>query len=218
MTIRDILMRLYRLDAPEGLSPADMRCLEEKFGRLPDALREFYLLAGGCRRVTKPGQDVWYTPEDDRKYPNLVYDSYFMLLIENQDVFQAAILPEDLGAENPPVYVTADQGASWQLCAENTEDFIRAALVYEAVFQFPHASECLFWLNDAEFDLLQQKLTLLPFHLKNWFGTVRLFQDAPDSAAFVLETDGEYQLTYGAATAESYEHLAGLLAGIGEEM
>lgn len=218
MTVRSILRHLYQLDAPEGLAPADMAFLEGKFSRLPDALREFYLLAGGCRRVTKTGQDAWITPEDYRKYPRLLNDSYFMLLIENQGVFQAAILPEDFGAENPPVYVTEDQGASWQLCADNTADFIRAALVYEAVFQFPYAAESFFWLNGAEFDLLKQKLTLLPFHLEHWFGRVWLFQDAPDSAAFVMEIDGDWQMTYGAVSAESYENLAALLDGIGEEM
>lgn len=216
-TISEILKNLYDIDTPDGFSEEEFAFLENKFGKLPTILREFYSLGGHCDNVLM-NQDRWIVPEDYNKWKELGENPYMVLLEENQNVCFAAILENDLGKEDPPVYVSDDSGENWKSCTDSLEKFIKATLVYEAVFAVQYSSEAFYTVTRTEFELLKEKLILLPFHMENWFGTVWLFQDLPDSAVFVMEACGDFEMLYGAASERSFNILAEKLDGIGEEM
>lgn len=216
-TIREILKNLYQIETPNGLTEDELTFLENKFGKLPKALSEFYALCGNCNNVLM-NQDMWTVPKDYKKWKWLNDNKYMLLLNENQSCYIAAILENDFGKEDPFVYVSDDCGESWKVCTDSAEKFLKAALIYEAVFSFRYSSESFYWITEDEFEILKEKLTLLPFCLNNWFGKVWLFQDLPNSAAFVLEVDGDFQMLYGAVSEESFCRLANKLGGIGEEL
>ena len=216
-TIREILKNLYQIETPNGLTEDELTFLENKFGKLPKALREFYALCGNCNNVMM-NQDMWIVPKDYQKWKRLNDNKYMLLLNENQSCYIAAILENDFGKEDPFVYVSDDCGESWKVCADSAEKFLKAALIYEAVFSFQYSSKSYYWITEDGFEILKEKLTLLPFYLDNWFGKVWLFQDLPNSAAFVLEVDGDFQMLYGAVSEESFCRLANKLEGIGEEL
>ena len=216
-TIREILSYLYNINETNGLTEEELDFLENKFGKLPKALTEFYALCGHCDNILV-NQDIWITPRDYKKWSWLNDNKYMVLLDENQGVYIAAILEEDLRKDNPSVYVSSDSGETWELCADSLENFIKAALIYEAVFSFPYSAETIYTLTEDEVALVKEKLSQLPYHLENWFGKVWLFQDLPNSAAFVLEVDGDFQVLYGASSKEAFQRIASRLNGIGEKI
>ncbi len=217
MTIRDILQRFYQLDAANGCTDADLHAMEAKFGKLPAVLTQFYQCCGGIGEKLSV-QDTWIMPEDFRAQPALLEKPFLMLLNENQGVYCAAIRLGDLEQDDPPVFVSDDLGENWMPCADTLSDFLKAFLIYQAVFAFPCAAEDFSVLDADAFQNMQQRLTKFPFVVRNWFGTMHLFQDAPDSAAFALESDGEFQVLYGAVQAESARALAQKLDDLGEPM
>lgn len=216
-SIKEIMEQLYHIENPKGLSNEDMRFLEERFGKLPVSLKEFYSICGSDNRILN-SQDYWITPKDYHRWSWLNNNKYMVLLNENQGCYIAAILKKDYGKANPEIYSSNNRGESWKLCANSVDEFIKAVLYYEAVFKFPYSAESFYWLTSDEFDIIKDKLQLLPFHLDNWFGTIWLFQDSSASAAFVIENDGDYQMTFGAASEDAFISISEELSGIGEEM
>ncbi|MBQ6181685.1 MAG: hypothetical protein IJK31_08395 [Ruminococcus sp.] len=216
-SIREIIENLYNIKNPNALSAEEMNFLEDKFGELPFSLKAFYSLCGSDNNIID-SQDTWITPNDYRKWSWLSNNKYMVLLKENQGCYIAAILENDLGKANPVVYSSDDFGESWKVCADSTDSFIKAVLYYEAVFKFHYKAESLYCITDDEFEIIKSRLELLPFHLDNWFGKIWLFQDLPTSAAFVIENDGDYQMSFGAASKEAFVRISEKLGGIGEEM
>ncbi len=216
-SIKKIIGNLYNIKNPKGLSNEDMHFLEEKFGRLPVALKAFYSICGSDNIILN-SQDSWITPKDYHRWSWLNNNKYMVLLNENQGCYIAAILEKDFGKANPVIYSSDDRGESWKVCANSADEFIKAVLYYEAVFKFPYIAESFYLLTNDEFKIIKDKLKLLPFHLDNWFGKIWLFQDAPTSAAFVIENDEDYQMTFGAASEEAFISISEKLSGIGEEM
>ncbi len=216
-SIKNIIEKLYNIKDPKGLSNDDMLFLENKFGKLPVSLKVFYSVCGSENSILHC-QDSWITPEDHHRWAWLNDNKYMVLLNENQGCYIAAILEKDLGKADPEVYSSDDHGESWKLCADSADAFIKAVLYYEAVFRFPFSAESFYSLTGDEFEMLKDKLQLLPFHIDNWFGTIWLFQDSSSDAAFIIENDGDYQLMYGAASEDAFISLSEKLSGIGEEM
>ena len=130
------------------------------------------------------------------------------------------ILREDLGKDDPPVYVISDNGDEPLLCAKSTEEFIKAALVYESVPQFEYSPEAFYYISDDELEMLKEKLEVMPYHLENWLfiDNIRLFRYSADGAAILIGSEGDYQMSYGAASEETFEKLSAVLEGIGEEI
>ena len=219
--MREILKNLYGITEPDGLTEEEFAFLENKFGNVPEKLRGFYSLCGHCENVLFV-QDEWITPESYKKYGWIddTAKGNMILLHENQGVCDAVIFREDLGKDDPPVYVISDNGDEPLLCAKSTEEFIKAALVYQGVFGFNFIPEAFFYISDDEFELLKEKLELMPYHLENWLfiDNIRLFRYSADGALFLIGSEGEYQMSYGAASEETFEKLSALLNGIGEEM
>lgn len=217
LSIKAIIEQLYNIKDPKGLSNKDIRFLEERFGKLPALLREFYSICGSDNRILE-SQDSWITPKDYRRWSWLNKNKYMILLNENQGCYIAAILEKDFGKINPIIYSSDDRGENWNVCANSADEFIKCVLFYEAVFKFPYTSESFYWLTDDEFEIIKNRIELLPFHLDNWFGKIWLFQDSPTSAAFVIGSEGNYQMLYGATNKEAFLRISEKLNGIGEEL
>ena len=215
--MREILKNLYGI-TDKSLDEKEFAFLENKFGTIPGKLREFYSISG-CSGKIQNGQDDWITPVHYKNWKWLNDEENLFVLHENQGVCHAVILKEDLGKDDPPVYIVDDNLENPLLCAAGTEEFIKAALVYEAVFQFDYSSESFYYISDDEFEILKEKLDFMPYHLENWlFTDVMLFRYLSDGAAFVMGSEDNYQMCFGAASKETFDKLSSVLDSIGEEM
>ena len=218
--MREILKNLYGITEFDGLNDEEFAFLENKFGNIPEKLIEFYSLCGNHKYALNC-YDEWVTPGDYKANEADIDETAggnLMLLNENQGVCCAVILKDDLGKDDPPVYVIDGSDESPYLSADNLEDFIKSALVYEAVFAVLYSSERILELSKSDYEKAAERLEKLPYHFE-WGSRIWLFRASPDSAAFIVEIDEEdYRMLYGAASEESFERISALLDGIGKEM
>lgn len=213
----DMFKPLYAVESLQGYTAQEIELLKGMFGTLPQVLEEYYRTAGQTQAFHHV-QDIWILPEHFQKWEWLHQSEYMILLNENQGVCRAGIRREDLCLPNPPVYSTVDD-KNWVLCAPTTSEFLSAALAYEAVFCFAYCSEEFYWLTEDEVNLIQSKLTKLPFELANWLSGMKitLYNNEDDNMVVIMDcADGNPNMFYGAASEKSYAKLLTVLKGIGE--
>lgn len=216
MDLTTMIKQLYAVDTLEGYTDEDISYLKTMYASLPTVLEEFYRTAGKTPAIHLV-QDIWMKPEHYRDRAWLKEDdSHFILLNENQGVCRAGIRKEDMALPDPPVYVTMDD-EDWELCASTTSEFLAATLTYESVFAFEYWSEEFFWLSEEELELIQSRLTRLPFAMQNWMdATITCYNNAPDNLVVVMDMEGEYQMFFGGVTEEAYKKLQSILGDMGE--
>lgn len=215
----DKLKALYAVETLQGYTEKDIELLKGIFGTLPRVLEEFYRTAGRTETIYN-GEDEWVLPEHYQKREWLRHPDYMILLNEAQYVCCAGIRKEDLHLPDPPVYVMQGE-ENWVLCAPTTSEFLNAALTYESVYTFPYSPEEFYLLTKEEVELINTRLTKLPYEMTNWIGGVHitLFQNEKDNLAAIMDCgDGMPDMLYGAASEASYEKIQLALCGIGEPM
>jgi hypothetical protein len=126
--LRELVAAWYRpLSEGDGVSSTELDAAEERLGiRLPEALREWYLLAG--RR-----QDIW-SRQDALLSPDELHviDGMLIVYVENQAVVKWGVRKQDLNLDDPSFFVEAiDEPGSWLEEAETISEF--------AVSMFLHA-------------------------------------------------------------------------------
>ncbi len=217
--MKEILKNIYGLDKTQGYDVRELAAFELRFGHIPAVLKDFYGLCGKCGEITFV-QDEWMMPQSYEKYGWLAESENFVLMNENQGVWQAQILREDLNKDDPPVYLKYDNCDELFLCNEKTSEFIKNMLVFEGVFQFDYFSGAFYWITDTEFEYIKGRLNKYPFAPNKMFSDngLHLFYLTDDSALAVMNDAGEYQMFYGAGSEKSYNKLAALLEDIGEEV
>lgn len=219
MNLTDVLANLYNIFQPNGLNNEEINFLEEKYGKLCEPLKEFYLWCGHYPLVIN-SQDCWIMPKDYHKWNWLKDKKEMLLLNENQSVCYTAIREQELKTENPPVYVTYDEGQNWKLCSETIDEFIKAVLIYESLFTFKYGSEEFYWINNDEYEYINNNFKAYPFKLNNWIveSFIHLYYNTSDSVICVMGNieSNDIQMFYGAVSQSSFDKLKNLLNGIGE--
>ena len=213
----EMIRQMYGVSRLHGYTEEEIAFLKQKYGKIPEVLEEYYRTAGKTEAFHHT-QDMWILPEHLRKWKAFAECEDMILLNENQGVCQAAILREDFGKADPPVYVSED-GGDGEMSAPSVSEFLAAALAYEAVFACEYTSEEFYWITEKESELLESRLEKYPFRMENWISgmAVTLYHNAPDNLVAVMEMeDGERQMLYGAVSEESYEKLLAAVAEIGE--
>ena len=222
MDIHSLLKNIYGISAPQGMSEEDILFLKQRFGQIPEVLEAFYKICGAEDRVLH-SQDRWIVPKNYKEWKWLNDDKEdLILVIENQGCCYAAIRKSDLGQENPPVYVTEDEGETWTLCSDSLECFIKTMLVYQGAFLLDYFSEDIYWITQEEFEQILNNMQEYSFHIESWMGEmpIRAFYTERDTAVVVMgqDADDDLQMFYGAGSQENFEQLQELLDGMGEEV
>lgn len=216
MTIKEILENIYGITEEQGLSEDDIKYFENRFGKIPDTLKEFYLLCGNNLKVSSYNQDWWFLPEHYKKWEWLENSKDFLILNENQGVCHAFIRECDLGQANPPVYVSFDEDEQPKLCANSVDEFVKAFLIYEGSFGMPYFSEDFYFISEEDFDFIKNNFKEYKFKVANWMtdGVIRFFYDTPDSVIFVFVDN--LQMHFSARNKETFDRLEELLGDMGE--
>ena len=193
----------------EAVSEENLKCLEERFGEIPNGMREIYSI---CRNNINliTCQDEWILPAFYKHWKWLCDYKGLVIANENQGVCQAVINESDLEKENPPVYVITDGEEGGRLSTNSLDEFIKAFLVYSnAEFYF---------ISEEEFEFIKSNLKEYDFKLTNWIvdGEIRLFYDTPGSVVCVFADD--LQMNYGAMTEEAFNRLEEIIGDFGELM
>ncbi len=208
---------LYQVEQLEGYTEQELTQIENRYGKLPEALAEFYRTAAKTPALHHV-QDTWITPQQYQEHPKSWFpEDMLLLLAENQWVCCAGIKKEDVHLDNPPVYVTEDN-KQYLLSAPTTNTFISAVLLYQAVFAMEYVFDDVLWLEQEDFEKLEQRFEKYPYTMQNWLsiGEMDCYFDDIDNLVNVWDLDGEWQVLYGATNATAFERLSAKLADLGE--
>ena len=212
----ELVKKLYGIEALQGALAEDMNYLKEKYKIIPKQLVEFFELAGETKELNCI-QDEWLFPSKYRKYTWMdmdEYKDYFVLLNENQGVFQIVIKKDDMIKDNPPVYVLDGTDIIGK-CADTLTDFLMGMLIYQSVFTMKYSPEDFFWYSDEEIQIIRKTMIIMPYKLQNWYSdTIEFYSNAEDNMLYIM-SDGN-QGTYGAMTNSSYQKIQSVLGEMGE--
>lgn len=210
---------LYNVETLQGYTVQEIQAMQKMCGTLPKVLEEFY------QTVAKTPafhcvQDKWITPEYYQKHPETWHqEDMLLLLAENQWVCCAGIKKEDLHLDNPPVYVTEDN-KQYFLSAQTTSEFIAAVLLYQASFAMKYVFDDVLWLDQENFEKLEEKFERYPFMFQNWLSAEKIvcYYYALDHLVNVWDLGGQWQMLYGATNEAAFEKLHEDLADLGESV
>ena len=221
MELCELIKNLYGTDKLDGYSDEDIAFLKEMFGDLPEVLEDYYRKAGRTE-ILKHLQDEWILPEHYKNWHWLKQKKdFYILMNENQGVFQLGIRREDMSESNPPVYYIED-GITEKYC-DSLSEFLLCQSAYQAVFTFEYSPEEFYSITEDEFEIVKESLQKYPFELKNdeqdYPFNMSFYYNADDNLYVVINCgEGDIQAIYGAVSEKSFDKLEKVVGNLGEPM
>lgn len=213
-----LVKQIYGVDALVGCSEEEINQLKQIHNALPKVFEEFLRTLGNTPKLQQ-GQDEWLFPAYYQKYTWMhreEYADYLILMNENQGVYQLVLMREDLGKENPPVYVL-DGAKILGICADTLSEFLMGMLLYQAVLTMEYNPEDFFWYSESDVECIRDSMEKLPYEIRNWYSdTIEFYTNAQGNLLYLMCE--EYQGTYGATTKEAYEKLLAVVGDMGDGM
>ncbi len=221
MELCELIKNLYGTDKLDGYSDEDIAFLKEMFGDLPEVLEDYYRKAGRTE-ILKHLQDEWILPEHYKNWHWLKQKKdFYILMNENQGVFQLGIRREDMSESNPPVYYIED-GITEKYC-DSLSEFLLCQSAYQAVFTFEYSPEEFYSITEDEFEIVKESLQKYPFELKNdeqdYPFNMSFYYNASDNLYVVMRyNEDDMQVLYGAVSEKSFDELEKIVGNLGEPM
>ena len=221
MDLYELIKNLYGTDELDGYSDEDIAFLKEMFGSLPEVLEDYYRKAGRTE-ILKHLQDEWILPEhyQNRNWLKQEKD-FYILMNENQGVFQFGIRREDMNKSNPPVYYIENELTA-KYC-DTLSEFLLCQSAYQAVFTFEYSSEEFYGITEDELKIVEENLQKYPFELKNneqdYPFNMSFYYNASDNLYVVMKyNEDDMQVLYGAVSEKSFDKLEKVVGNLGEPM
>ncbi len=221
MNVYELIKNLYGIDELAGYSDEDIAFLKERFGNLPEVLEDYYRKAG-MTEALRHLQDEWILPEHYKNHNWLKEEKdFYILMNENQGVFQLGIRREDMNESNPPVYYI--DGESIIKYCDTLSEFLFCQSAYQSVFTFEYSPEEFYSITEDELKTVEQSLNKYPFELKNdeqdYPFNMSFYYNASDNLYVVMKyNEDDMQVLYGAVSEESYNKLEETVGDFGEPM
>lgn len=216
MELLELIRTLYGVE-PEGCTDDEIEYVRNLFGALPEAVETFWRSAGRTERLHFV-QDNWAFPANYRKWKSYRESEDLILLMENQGCCRAVIRREDLALPAPPVYTLPAHGPGART-AETVSEFLEAALLYQAVWQFDYSPDEFYWLSDEELETVREKLEKWDAVLRGWMEMdITFYSNRPDNLLVIMDAGGQYQALYGGASEAAYKALLEVMDGLGEPL
>jgi len=202
---------LFGLEEDCGFTDEEMQPFFEVIEKMPTLLYNYYTTLGKHQALNQT-QDNLVTPKDNL---TLFSDpNYFVFYTENQNCCLWAIAKEDLGEENPKVYISYDQ-KEWQVECDTLSEFLLAMAHLQAVFALPYTYEGFKFITSEDLAMIKSYFPKKPFAIRHWLQGVEFYGGATDS---IVVLDGGEQLVYASSSESSFEAMDDFLKDIGEEM
>ena len=221
MNVYELIKNLYGIDELAGYSDEDIAFLKERFGNLPEVLEDYYRKAG-MTEALRHLQDEWILPEHYKNHNWLKEEKdFYILMNENQGVFQLGIRREDMNESNPPVYYI--DGESIIKYCDTLSEFLFCQSAYQSVFTFEYSPEEFYSITEDELKTVEQSLNKYPFELKNdeqdYPFNMSFYYNASDNLYVVMKyNEDDMQVLYGAVTEKSFDKLEKVVGNLGEPM
>ena len=221
MNVYELIKNLYGVDELAGYSDEDIAFLKEMFGDLPEVLEDYYRKAGRTE-ILGHLQDEWILPEHYKNWQWLKEEKdFYILMNENQGVFQLGIRREDMSKSNPPVYYI--DGKNIIKYCDTLSEFLICQSAYQSVFTFKYSPEEFYSITEDELKIVEQGLNKYPFELKNdeqdYPFNISFYYNASDNLYVVMNYgEDDIQVLYGAVSEESYNKLEEIVGDLGEPM
>ena len=223
MDLYELVRNLYGVEELKGYSDEDIDFLKEMFGGLPSVLEDYYRKAGRNEKLMSL-QDEWILPEHYKTWDWLKEEKdFYILMNENQGVFQLGIRREDMNQPNPPVYYIDDSIPEWVKYCDTVSEFLLCQSAYQAVFTFEYFPEEFYSITQDELKTIEENLKKYPFELKHqerdYPFNMSFYCNASDNLYVVMNyNEDDIQVLYGAVSEESYNRLEEIVGEIGEPM
>ena len=202
---------LFGIEGDFGFTEAEMQPFFSVVEQMPALLYDYYTTLGKHQALNQT-QDCLVTPKSNLALFN--NPDYFVFYAENQNSCLWAIAKEDLGEENPKVYVSYNQ-KEWQVECDTLSEFLLAMTHLQAVFALPYTYEGFKFITSEDLDAIKSHFPKKPFAIRHWLQGAEFYGGAADS---IVVLDGGEQLVYASSSESSFEAMDNLLKDIGEEM
>ena len=165
---------LFGIEEDCGFTEAEMQPFFGVVEQMPALLYDYYTTLGKHQALNQT-QDNLVTPKSNLALFN--NPDYFVFYAENQNSCLWAIAKEDLGEENPKVYVSYDQ-KEWLVECETLSEFLLAMAHLQAVFALPYTYEGFKFITSEDLAAIKshfpKSLSLYAIGYKGWSSTAEL--------------------------------------------
>ena len=210
--LREVAAQWYPpLQPADGVPFGELEIAERRLGHsLPAALREWYSLAGRRTDIWSR-QDHVLSPVDFR-----INGDHLVFVVENQGVVEWGIRRDEMGGDDPPVYVSSvDDPNVW--LKEN--DSLSAFVLQWFAYCLKWSNQCRWWANayvsQEVLTRLGDNYPRLPLIVRHWPGPTQ-FHGCRDLVAQFDPVVGMdhtwlYVVTRTASAAELFKQVMGPL-------
>jgi hypothetical protein len=195
------------LEPSDGIAADQFDFVESRLGvPIPVALREWYTLAGSRNDIWSR-QDHFLPPNEFR-----VKNHHLVFLIENQDVVEWGMAVDDLGMDDPPVFVTSlDDESIWLRENDSISEF--ALQLFASNLKWSNNTQ--WWANayvsPNVVDKVAGRYPRLPFAEWHWPAPMRFYGNRDFLAEVQAEPDGEdgwlYAVANSVAAADEFKRV-----------
>ena len=205
---------LFHIEGNCGYPEAALAPWLERFGAVPDVLRDYYTTLGAHKALNQT-QDALVVPDTFLKSPNrlskFLRDDYLVFYVENQNAVTWGVKADDVTQPDPPVYQSTD-GDDWFVVTDSISQF----LMFQAHMQATFSRE---YLNEMAWDVSNEQLAEIArlFPSKNadsdMYLGVRFFGE-PGTIIMLLRDGDHWSMYFGCDDEECYDALEARLDDI----
>lgn len=213
MIVGEDILRLFNVKEPVGYTVNEVEKAKSEVGAMPLALERFYLYCGKSPKL-QCLQDEFILPN---RYPAFLKLDYIVFFDENQGVCQAAIRKMDAGVDDPPVYVSVENG-EWKLSAPRFSEFLGAMFDYQASICLEFSPEEFYFVTAEEKTKIESMFPKLG-GFDNWlYDRNNTVYGENGGRIALMENGGDIQMNYAANNEHEFNRIRTLLSNIGEQI
>ena len=217
--VYDVIKELFGITGTKGFSDEEIEQVRSLHGEIPYALELYYREVGRDELVNHT-QNCLVVPW---KYSWPKSESHLIFYTENQCVCFWGISLDDLGMEDPPVYVTFDRKdrGIWEPESGSLSDFLITMAHIHAAFALPFSIEDIYMISEEEAHIVRRNFREKCKPLMRWYkggeesGTEVYGNHPCDS--IVLMRDADYDLFYASGKEANFKEMNAILSSLGQE-
>ncbi|ORX85167.1 hypothetical protein BCR32DRAFT_290835 [Anaeromyces robustus] len=187
------IRELFQLDQPEGLSKEYIERIRQQFNGLPKALENYYKLCGGCKDMNS-AQNFLLAPDKKYGYTSIdkfIYPGYCPFYIENQCVNIWGIKQSDINQENPEVYITQDNGKTWEPTNDSVSQFLISQAYMNALFSMEYSTEEFYRITSNQIKQLSKQFSFVEDAKSNINNGIQFLQPYEDTIIIIINSNDE---------------------------
>ena len=215
-SIYNIIKDLFGISEAKGFSEAEIEQVRDMRGKIPLALELYYREVGGESKINHTQNNLILPSE----HTWLKSESHLIIYAENQGVCYWGISLDNLGIEDPPVYVTFDNVdlKTWELESYKVSDFLIAMAHVHAGFALPFGNdEEICMVSESGARVIRENFQKKCEPFNQWVGgSIEFFGNHPCDSIVLMRNASNYDLFYASGKESYYNEMKEILSPLGE--